>query len=594
QIRYKNSRLETWLIGLNVSVAVLVVATFVTLFGFAEPLLPERWLYALQVVLLAFFVIEKLLRTFNAESKAEYWHVNWFEVFLLGLLGLVAVSQEGWSEWADSEHVWHFAVGLYLVFQVVIKVCRSTVRLVSLGRNPTRMLIASFLVLIFAGAGLLCLPKAATGVPLSFVDALFTATSATCVTGLVVKDTGSDFTLMGQIVILTLIQLGGLGIVIFGAVFALLLRQALTVRESAAMQDLLSANTLTSIGNIIGFIFAFTLIIEALGTVALLPLWRHDPNWTGTVIQQRWFYSLFHSISAFCNAGFGLYSDSLERFQYRSGVYLVIAPLIVLGGLGFSVLYNLFNVLADRIKRSCIWFRFKHVRLAMALPKRITLQTKIVLSTSLVLILIGTVSIYSFDALTGSPDRLHSASWGAAFFQSVSARTAGFNTVPIDELAPTAQLCLIVLMFIGGSPGSAAGGIKTVTLAVIVMALITTLRKRGEVEVFRRSISTSVVGRALTVTLLFVAATLVATLLLSVTECSHHIPLSDLLFEVTSALATVGLSTGVTATLTALGKIIIILMMLIGRLGPLTLLAAMTFDIKPARYNFPQEPVMVG
>jgi trk system potassium uptake protein TrkH len=328
--------------------------------------------------------------------------------------------------------------------------------------------------------------------------------------------------------------------------------------------------------------------------VALLPIWDHDPQWTGKVVQQRWFYSIFHAISAFCNAGFGLYSDSLERFDQRPGVYLVIAPLIVLGGLGFSVLYNLFDVLADRIKRSWIWLTFKHARLTMAPPKRVALQTKLVLSMSLILILVGTIGIYIFDALTGPPGRLTHAGWGAAFFQSVSARTAGFNTVSIADLAPTARLWLIVLMFIGGSPGSAAGGIKTVTLAVIVMALMTTLRKRSEVEVFRRSISNAVVGRALTVILLFMAAAFVGTLLLSLTERSAQVPLSDLLFEVTSALATVGLSTGITPALTVAGKFIIIALMLIGRLGPLTLLAALTFDMKPARYNFPREPVMVG
>jgi trk system potassium uptake protein TrkH len=412
---------------------------------------------------------------------------------------------------------------------------------------------------------------------------------------LVVKDTGADFTLMGQMVILALIQLGGLGIVVFGVVFSLLLGQALSLRESVAVQDLLSTNTLNRIGNMIGFIFTFTLVVEVLGTFGLMSLWRSDPQWTGTV-QDQWFYSLFHAISAFCNAGFGLYGDSLERFDGRWEVYGVIAPLIILGGMGFSVLYNLCNVIVDRIKRTLAWICSSQARLMMRPPKPVSLQSKIVVSVSVFLILAGTVLLYTLDRWSDGGRAGSCASWPAAFFQSISARTAGFNTIAIHEMTGSGQLVLMVLMFLGGSPGSTAGGIKTVTLAVIVMAIVTTLRKRGEVEMFHRSVGTAVVGRAVTVTGLFVGVLLLATFLLSITERGHtaDVTLDAILFETTSALGTVGLTTGITPNLTALGKCIIIFVMLIGRLGPLTLLAALTFDIKAARYSYPAEPVMVG
>lgn len=595
QIPYKNERLETVMIGCNITLSVLVVATFVSLFGFRQPLLAVRWLYAIQVLLLAFFAIEKVIRTFNAQSRWLYWRVHWYEIPLWIFLLLVAFAPDDWSEWVDTEDVLHFAVGVYLVLQVVLKACRTTVKLVAKGRNPTRMLIASFLILIVVGAGVLCLPNASTGEPLGFVDALFTATSATCVTGLVVKDTGTDFSFMGQLVILTLIQLGGLGIVVFGAVFSLLLGQALSLRESVAMQDLLNTNTLTRIGNMIGFIFGFTLIVEILGTVGLMTLWRSDPNWTGAEPEQ-WFYCIFHAISAFCNAGFGLYGDSLERFGGSWQVYAVIVPLIVLGGMGFGVLYNLCNVCANRIKRACVWLFSMQARLAMRPPKPVSLQAKIVVSVSVLLIVGGTVSLYVLERWSGGPEVGSCASWRAAFFQSVTARTAGFNTIAINEMTPAGRLVLMGLMFLGGSPGSTAGGIKTVTLAVIVMAIVTTLRRRSEVEIFRRAVDIAVVGRAITVMGLFIVVLVGASFLLTFTERGHadQVTLWDILFETTSALGTVGLTTGITPILTGLGKCIIIVVMLVGRLGPLTLLAALTFDLKAARFNYPREPLVVG
>ena len=423
---------------------------------------------------------------------------------------------------------------------------------------------------------------------LGFVDALFTSTSATCVTGLIVKDTGQDFSLMGQGVILGLIQLGGLGIVVFGAVFALLLGQALSVRESVAMQDLLSARTLSRIGNMIAFIFVGTVLFEALGAVSLLGMWG-DAN-----VHERWFCSIFHSISAFCNAGFSLFGDSFVGYNRSWGVYVVICPLIILGGLGFSVLYDLSNILSDRTKRFIKKRLNKQYRFSMEAPKRMRLQTKIVLSVSAGLILLGAVAILIFERYAKIDGGAGQADVLGALFQSITARTAGFNTVDISAMSPSSRFVLILLMFIGGSPGSTAGGIKTVTLAVIIMTVVAALRKRGEVEMFRRSVRIVVVGRAITITLLFILVLFTATLALSITENSSGFTMSDIMFEAGSALGTVGLTTGITPDLTDAGKLIIIAAMLIGRLGPLTLLAVLTFDLKPIQYNYPDEAIMVG
>jgi trk system potassium uptake protein TrkH len=597
RIAYRNMRLERATTVVKAVTSAVVVASFVILFGFEQPLLPASILYVVQIGLLCVFLAGKATRFSNAVSKREYLVVNWFEIPLLLALGISVLGAGRWFAQTDPGRIRHLAIGLYLIIEVTVKVCITSVRLAATGRNPTKTLVASFLVLIVAGGGALMLPRASTGAPLGAVDALFTATSATCVTGLIVKDTGRDFTFVGQVIILVLIQLGGLGIVVFGAVFALLLGQAFSVRESVAMQDLLSARTVSRIGNMIAFIFVGTLLIEAAGAVILYPMWDNVPSWTGDA-HFRWFCSIFHSISAFCNAGFALFSDSFISYSRQWQIYAVVCPLIILGGLGFGVLYNLANMAGDRMMRFVKRHFSKQYRLQMEIPRRMSLQTKIVLGVSALLILCGTLAILFFEryqhteALSGgrTPDFL------GALFQSVTARTAGFNTVDIAALTPSSKIVLIMLMFIGGSPGSTAGGIKTVTLAVIIMTIVATLRKRAEVEMFRRSVRLVVVGRAITVAMLFVVALFIATLALSVTESPLGKPFAmlDVMFEAASALGTVGLSTGVTPTLTDAGKVIIIIVMLIGRLGPLTLLAALTFNLKPIRYNYPDEAIMVG
>ncbi len=592
RIDYKNKRMERVLIGVNALTSAMVAASFVILFGgFKEQWPPEVVLYTIQVVLFCIFVVEKIIRLSNAVSKTEFFRANWFEIPLLLILGVAVLGAGRWfaPTKAEAAVIRHFAVGIYLVVQVVAKLCRTSVNLAASGKSPTRTLIASFLVLIISGAGLLMLPAASAPgkESLSFVDALFTATSGTCVTGLIVKNTGEDFSPMGKIVILTLIQLGGLGIVVFGAVFALLLGQALSLRESAAMQDLLSARTLSRIGNMIAFIFIGTVLIEAVGAVILFGMWAED-------VPHRWFYSIFHSISAFCNAGFSLFSDSFVSYNRSWSVYVVVCPLIILGGLGFGVLYDLVNTAADRVKRFFKKLFYKRYRLSMETPKRLRLQTKIVLSVSTCLIVLGMLALLLFERYAGRGNPTEHSNILGALFQSITARTAGFNTVDISSLSASSRFVLILLMFIGGSPGSTAGGIKTVTLAVVLMTAVAALRKRQEVEMFKRSVRIVVVGRAITVTLLFVAVLFIATLALSITENSNGFIMSDIMFEAGSALGTVGLTTGITPSLTTAGKLIIIATMLIGRLGPLTLLAALTFNIKPARYNYPDEAVIVG
>ncbi|HOL32023.1 MAG TPA: potassium transporter TrkG [Anaerohalosphaeraceae bacterium] len=588
KVEYKNKKLDAVIVGLNLIGIAAVASTFVMLYGFDQPPLPSIWLHSAEIILFCFFVTEKLIRYFNAVSKRDFFRLYWFEIPLLGLLFVLFLGAEKWSSGQIFE--WFVqGISIYLIVQVIDKVCRSTVYLASTGHNPARSLITLFVVLILAGAGLLMLPRAHEGT-INVTDAVFTATSATCVTGLIVKNTGRDFTLFGQIVILSLMQLGGLGIVIFGAVLGLLLGQSMTMREQAALQDLLNERTLSRISTMVGFIIVSTLLVEAVGAVCLYPMWDYVPSLVAP--ERRWFFSIFHSISAFCNAGFSLMSNSLMDFRSCISVYAVICPLIILGGLGFAVLYNLAEVSGQRLNRL---FSKKGIYpdvFNLQSPRRLTLQTKVVLTTTLLLIMAGTAGLMLFEACSTSPQR--DPRFLSALFQSITARTAGFNTIDIAALSPASKLILIILMCIGGSPGSTAGGIKTVTFALVVMVIYATLGKRREVEIFRRAVPLVVLGRAVTITVLYAVMLLAGTLALTITERGESLPIEDVAFEAASAMGTVGLTTGITPVLTTAGKWIIVAMMLIGRLGPMTLLTALMFNVKPAKYDYPVEPLVVG
>lgn len=592
RVHYKNKRLEQWVVGLTVGAVATVSATFVMLYGFQKPVLSEHLLHGIQMAMLFVFLTEKAIRFFNAVNPRQFLRANWFEAPLLLSLLIVSIGAGRWFALAHRAEAILVAVSAYLVLQVISKVCISMILLAASGLDPSRVLAGVFIALIAAGTGLLMLPKAQAhpDQPISFTDAVFMAASATCVTGLVTKDLSTDFSRMGQIVILCLIQLGGLGIVIFGGVLALLLGQSLNVKESAAMQDLLNTQTLNQIGRMIAFIFSFTILIELIGAVCLYSMWHYTPHIVENP-DQRWFCSIFHSVSAFCNAGFSLFGRNLMDYRASIEVYAVICPLIVIGGLGFGVLYNLCCVAGDKLAGLFRKPRSFWTLCDQPIPRKLSLQSKIVLTASAALIIFGTAVLWLFERLY-QPDA--NGQLANAFFHSVSARTAGFNTVPIASLSDTSKLVLMLLMFIGGSSGSSAGGIKTTTFVLLMMVVYATLRKRREVELFGRSVRLVVVGRAITVTVLFWAALMVSIFGLCITERYQNFSLIDLAFEASSALGTVGLSCGITPTLTTAGKWIIIFTMLVGRLGPMSLLAALMFDVKPASYDYPSEPLMVG
>ncbi|MBN1765364.1 MAG: hypothetical protein JW860_08920 [Sedimentisphaerales bacterium] len=561
-------------------------------FGFKADLIPPVILYTFEVLAVLLLWAGKVQEWRSLPRREFNWRKPFLDILLIVfllfsifLLPLIIKPQ------ADSMRIPWLAFKIYLLVRIVIYMGRFSVRVTASGRGPTHVLLVSFVLIILIGAILLMLPSANQGRTLGFTDAVFTSTSATCVTGLIVRDTGSEFTVLGQTIILFLMQIGGLGIMIFGALFALLLGSPLSLRESIAMRDIMNEQSPGRIGRIVVFIIIVTVLMEGLGVLGLYGIWSENPEMPieNAYRFNQFFYSIFHSVSAFCNAGFSLQSDSLSSYRTCWQIYLIVCPLIIMGGLGFPVLNNLWSLLWKRLAK-----RLK-INKPVSSPVKLTLHSRLALWTTGCLLLFGFLMLMFLELLREDNNGDFSViNLLDSLFNSITARTAGFNTVEIRQLGAGSKLVLILLMCIGGSPSSTAGGVKTVTFAVMVLAIYTTIRRQRDVVIFQRSIPIMIVRRVATLIMLYGLTLWMATLLLTITEHSQGTDMLDLLFEAASALGTVGLSTGVTAQLSLAGKWVIIVTMFVGRLGPLSLLAALTFNARPARYDYPKEPLVVG
>lgn len=448
----------------------------------------------------------------------------------------------------------------------------------SIARSPARTAIIGFALLISIGTILLMLPAASAGEHLGFVNALFTSTSAVCVTGLTVVDTGSVFSPFGQSILLLLIQTGGLGIMTMSTLFLMLTGRRPDLSGQVVVQDTFTHSRDRHVISILKDVVLFTCVIEGLGMILMFFCFLPGNN-----VKQALFLSVFHSISAFCNAGFSIFSNSLVGYRENWGLNLILCFLIISGGIGFLVLSELKQKLF--IKRRTL--------------SRLSLHSKIVLSTTAILLILGMLLISAMEwhntlAPLSVPGRFLSA-----FFQSVTARTAGFNTLSIGNMANETLFLILLLMFIGASPGSCGGGIKTTSLATLVVLGFSRFRGHEHPRLFKRTISDVSVGKAVSVTMLSAIVICTAIMLLLMTELGEiaH-PQSrgkflELFFEVVSAFGTVGLSTGITAGLSVSGKIILSCVMFVGRLGPLVVGVAVSRDIV-SRYYYAEETVMVG
>lgn len=433
--------------------------------------------------------------------------------------------------------------------------------------SPPQLLVLSFAGLIIIGSLLLTTPWAVQSGQVNYLTSLFTATSAVCVTGLVVVDTAAHWTHFGQVVIMLLIQVGGLGVMSFATFLALVFGWKIQLKQRLIMQQAMNQSSFGGIVRIFKYLLIMSFSIEAIAAIILAI------HWTPLLGLKRavWF-GVFHSVSAFNNAGFDLFGGfrSFTGFTSDVTVNLVISSLIIMGGLGFIVLYELFHYKKSRT---------------------LTLHARVVLITTAILIVVGTVILF----ISEYHHALKDLPWGvkllASYFQSVSPRTAGFNSIDLNSLFLSSQLVIILLMFIGGSPGSTAGGIKTSTLALLWIAVISQLRGKKDNEIFKRRIPNSDMFQAFTIVMLSGFTLITMTFLISLL---HQTDLVRIIFEVASALGTVGLTLGLTPDLTSLEQIIIITTMFLGRVGPLTLGFALAYKNKQPDIHFPTGKIMIG
>ncbi len=435
-------------------------------------------------------------------------------------------------------------------------------------RKIINRVILAFATTIIIGTLILMLPPM-TKDDISFVDALFTAGSAVCVTGLIVQDTATFFTSYGKAIILILIQIGGLGVMTITSFFALILRRKINISDRFYLTTSFGANKIFSPSRFFLIIASTTMVIELIGTTVLTFLLHFKYAYT---FKNAFIYGLFHSVSAFNNAGFSIYSNNLEGFKGDIILNITIMLLIVIGGIGFSVISEILTIRKN---------------------KKFSLHAKIVLFATTLLIIFGATSFFLLEFK--NPKSIGNLPMGvkvlSSFFQSITPRTAGFNTVNMSILNEATLVILTILMFIGASPGGTGGGIKTTTFTSITLSGLAALRGRTSITIFKKRIPKETVFRALTLTLTAFSLVLAASIAIMLIEKETFI---KVIFEVTSAFGTVGLSTGITPTLEAVSKIILVAIMFIGRIGISSLSLAISSRISPEKIERPEEPISIG
>jgi trk system potassium uptake protein len=436
--------------------------------------------------------------------------------------------------------------------------------------NPSQILINSFLIIITFGTIALMTPFATVNHRgCDFITALFTTTSAVAVTGLSVVDIGKEFTMFGQIVIMILIQLGGLGIMTFSSLIMMAIGKKISYNEKITLKEGLNQETLGGIMKFIRNIVKIVIVIEGIGAIILTICFLKEYS-----LWKAFYYGVFHSVSAFCNAGFSFYPDSLVKYQNDYLLNFTVAFLIIFGGIGFAVI-------------QAILFYFKDVK------NKINLTSKIAIKITMWLIVSGMI-VFFFSEYS-NPLTIRDMSLPhqilTSFFQSVTTRTAGFNTVDIGHLKPATIFLFYILMIIGASPGSTGGGIKTTTFGVILVSVLSTIKNRENIEIYNRTIPFEIAKRAATILVISISYISVITFAILIIEDKE---ISAVLFEVISAFATVGLSMGITSSLTDFSKMLIIVTMFIGRLGPLTVAIALSEEKIKTKYKYAEENINIG
>lgn len=530
--------------------------------------------------------ISRYLPEFMALKKRN--RLRWFvdgALFAGGIvfIGLFHRHQGADTSWINYSLSNFALVNLYLFLLIIAEMHRVMKFVNTLQISPSLLFAGSFLLAIFLGSGMLMLPNAHHG-QLGYLDALFTSTSAVCVTGLAVVDTSTEFTRMGQLIILGLIQIGGLGIMTFTGFFGYIFTGTASLKDRVLLREVISTETMGSLFKALVQIMIVTFGVEIAGAVLIYFSINQQ-------IESPFFFSVFHAISAFCNAGFSTIGNGLANpaISQNYSFQVIIAFLIILGGIGFPVLLGLIR-----------YFRFGLRQISLPSHRRVKKWrifvndsgVRMVLTLTVVLVIAGTVLYYFLEQNGSLAGQDGLGKLVISFFGSVSARTAGFNVIDISQWSTATIFVMIFLMWVGASPGSTGGGIKTTTFAIALKACWDFVRGRQRVELYNRELGTETLLRVLVVILLSLGVILSAYIAMLVTDSTKN-PV-DLLFECFSAFGTVGLSIVNTATLSGSGKVIIMVLMFLGRLGPLTVLSGLLFDARPKYYRFPQHDFVIN
>ena len=599
------SKLTRW--AMDLSLAVVALAGIATLVyehgGFVLPVTRLSWLHTAQIAVAAFFVLDFFARmVFSGQARA-YLRRGWLDLALLAMFGVGAIAGMGLVN----------LLQLYVGAVILLRAIGAGIRLAP-AVHPLVLLTAGILLLMSAGSELLMLPAATRPIadkPFYQIDALFVALSALCGTGLPLRDVGASFTPFGQAVILALIQIGGLGAMLCGTVLALRVGRALVGQSASPARP-------DSIARTASGVVLVTIVVEAIGAIALYPLFADLPGTKGNPAEAAWF-AVFHSVSAFCNAGFTLYRDGLMQgaggawpvaLREHWQVLGVIAPLIVLGGLGFPVLQD-----CGRLLRKWGLAPSSSFEKGACPQFSLSLHTRLVLTATVTMIVLGASGLLIVERPIGANDRTEGSfaapiqglvskdesDWVSleragrvreAFFQSVSARTGGFATIDVGRLSNGGKLWMSGLMVVGASPAGTGGGMKTVAFSIVLLSIWSLLWRRQEIEVLDRALPQDLPGKCMAMALLYLALVAGVTMALSVAMNPRE-SFIDVLFESCSACGNVGLSTGLTAKLTHTGKVILMTGMLLGRVGPMALLLLFSSPARPLKTPLPTEGVLI-
>ena len=583
--------IDSWTLLFSVLAVILAIYDF----GFFGADHQEAFIHGAYSFIFSFFFLIYVLRILIHLPLMGSGRLLLVEFFMAALLLIAAdfqifskpffIPRHGWWDFFSSRFFAHALT----VALLIIEISRGSIRLLHIRFNPSLIYVLSFLFLIVIGTGLLLLPRAANE-SLGFVDALFTATSAVCVTGLIVLDTATHFSSLGQGIILFLVQIGGLGVMIFTSFFGFFFQGSQTFQSQILLKDFINEENLGKIFKTLLKILVFTFAVELAGALIIYQSFAG----AGFEFSERLWYAVFHSVSAFCNAGFSVFSDGL--FNAAAGVrtnfelHLTIALLVVIGGIGFPVVINFYYFIKYWIRNS--WHQLTGREKFHHIPRVININSRIVAITTLVLLVAGTLGFWFFENSKSLQGMSFYGKLVTSFFGAVTPRTAGFHTFEVTTLALPTMLMFMFLMWVGASPSSTGGGIKTSTLALAFVNVMNLAKGKQKLEMFRREITFDSIRRAFAIIIMSVLVIGLAIFSLAATQ--PGIPLRAIVFESISAFSTVGLSMGITPLLNDTGKLILVFTMFVGRIGTVTILVALFRKLAGVRYRFPSEHIHIN